>query len=395
MKTLIAPTCAFALLFSACSSLPTSTPTNTPATAAPAATPANAVLGDYGCPLTTARTAKATVTLGPSPGLPASPAQGEPLVIIGTVYAKDCTPLPGVTLELWQTDADGVYGPGHGSDQMQCCYFQGDVTTDAAGQFQIITVRPGHYAGEADPPPAHIHINILHATGGRMTEFVFRDDPYLFGDLVNSGLVALTPVEGAAIGDIVLTDIAPAASLLPQADGPRHFQIVPEQSEASYQISEKFADFASMVTAVGVTSLIEGELQVDMDNVSAQVLTMTVDLRGLKTDDPQRDEKLADDWLVTNDYPFAYFTSTAIANAPAQYTEGAEAVFRLIGDMTIRDVTRSTTFDVRARLLGDTLTGSAEGTIRMTDFGIEPPNLLGFVKVEDDVLLKVTFTAQE
>ena len=67
----------------------------------------------------------AIVEMGPGPGIPASTAQGERLTISAVVYTRDCQPVSGVDINLWQTD-------------------------------------PGVYQGEARPPPAHIHVEILH-----------------------------------------------------------------------------------------------------------------------------------------------------------------------------------------------------------------------------------------
>lgn len=373
----------------ACANTSTPPPLATPlptTTAAPQ-------LGDYGCPLTTASSAapEATVTLGPGEGIPASPAQGESLIIIGTVYAKDCTPLPNTTLEVWQTDAAGEYGPGHNTNNMQCCYYLGAVTTDVAGRFQIITVRPGHYAGETSPPPAHIHVRVLRQKAEVLeTEFVFRDDSQLLGDPLNSNLIPLTLTDTYAIGDIVL-NVETSANPASQA---RTFRIVSERTTAAYEIRETFAKLASMITARAVTPLVEGEVLVDLSAPpSAQVVTMTVDLRGLDSGEPKRDEKLADQWVVTNAYPLAYFVSTEIRNAPQTYTAGAETSFTLVGDLTIREITRPVEFVVRATLTGSTLTGSAESAILMSDFGIEPPNIFNFVVVEDEVKITVDFVA--
>jgi protocatechuate 3,4-dioxygenase beta subunit/polyisoprenoid-binding protein YceI len=412
----------FALIFliaviTACRSISNVTPSGATATVAtPASTTVQSTqaptesqptLGKTGCPMTQVQSAdeSATLTLGPTAGIPATTAQGERLVIIGTVYADDCTPLPGATLTVWQTDAEGVYGPGHDTDDLQCCYLQGSVRTDADGHYQLITVRPGHYKGQEPPPPAHIHMEVAHAQASPlMTESVFADDQYL-SDPENEGYIVVTLTnasdsEGAylfGVADVVLQRSAAAAGGAKAASGgSRTFQIVPEQSEATYQIEEKFADFASMTSAIGVTNLLEGALTINLDAPpSVESLTMTVDLRGLKTGEINRDEKLADRWLVTNDYPFAYFTATGIENGPGQYTEGEEISFTLLGDMTIRDITRPMTFDVTAKLAGDTLTGTATGQLKMTDFGIDPPNLLGFVKVEDEVMITVNFTMKE
>jgi protocatechuate 3,4-dioxygenase beta subunit len=104
----------------------------------------------------------AILELGPGPGIPPTTAAGEKLVIIGTVYTEDCTPLAGAILNVWQTDANGEYGPGHGSDDMRCCYLMGSLRTDSDGHYQLITVKPAHYIGEQPPPPAHIHLEISH-----------------------------------------------------------------------------------------------------------------------------------------------------------------------------------------------------------------------------------------
>jgi polyisoprenoid-binding protein YceI len=288
----------------------------------------------------------ATITLGPSAGItpPKTQKPGQRLILLGTVYAEDCTPLPGVTLNVWQTNADGEYGPGHDTNNLQCCYLQGAVRTDANGRYQLITVMPGHYRGQSSPPPAHIHVEAHHPDaepGG--AEIVFADDPYLPRNADDTD------------GYVVVT--------LAEATGPE---------------------------------LIDGALQISLaEPPTVHALTVTVDLRGLVSDDPQRDEKLADRWLVTTAYPFATFTFVELQNAPAQYAEGESIAFTLVGDMTLRDVTRSMPFAVTARLAGDTVTGSASAMLKMTEYGIEPPDLLGFVKVEDEVRVKVDFTARE
>ena len=268
--------------------------------------------GQKGCHVTQAPSVSesARLTLGPRAGIPPSTAQGEKLILVGTVYADDCTPLAGATLNLWQTDPNGEYGPGHGTDNLQCCYLQGTVRTDANGHYELITVKPGYYKGVQPPPPAHIHVEVKHPDAQPlMTEIVFVDDPYLVNaesdDLIVSSLTSAAGPEGAylylhGVADMVL-----------------------QKSAAAYHIREKFAIFPVMTSAVGVTHLLEGALQIDLnDPPTLQALTMTVDLRGLKTDEPHRDEKLADEWLVTNQYPFAYFTATGIQTGPEHYAEG-------------------------------------------------------------------------
>jgi polyisoprenoid-binding protein YceI len=77
------------------------------------------------------------------------------------------------------------------------------------------------------------------------------------------------------------------------------------------------------------------------------------------------------------------------------YQEGQLVTFTLHGDMTIRDITRPLAFQVSARLAGDTLIGTATAALKMTDFGIAPPNFLDFVVVEDEVGIVVNIVAKE
>jgi len=350
--------------------------------------------------------AGSTALLGPGPGIPVSGAVGERLVIEGWAVTQDCTPLEGAELTLWQTDAAGSYGPGHGSEEMQCCYYQGSVRTGPQGWFRFETIRPGAYAGETKPPPAHIHLEVRHPDAEMYPgEFVFAGDPALPPNPETSGYLVLDPQSAQdesgkylfAETLLILTgkNKPEADSSTGSARGNRVFVIDPQESQVSYQIREKFADLPSKISAVGVSKAVSGEIQVDLSGAPKAAVELTADLRELRTDDPQRDEKLYDRWLVTRDFPFAKFSGSSIAGSPAQYVEGEQVQFQITGDLTIRDVTRPVTFEIRAKLAGDSIQGSGSARIRMTDFGIDPPNLLGFVVVEDEVLVEVDLTARE
>jgi len=110
---------------------------------------------------------------GPSHGLPRSQAAGERLVIAAVVLDPECRPASGASVHVWHTDAAGRYGPaGGGADEIECCYYQGTVSTDRSGGFRLETVRPSRY-GQQNAPPAHIHLEIHHSSGSLMAELVF------------------------------------------------------------------------------------------------------------------------------------------------------------------------------------------------------------------------------
>jgi protocatechuate 3,4-dioxygenase beta subunit len=148
--------------------------------------------------------APSTARLGPggdverTPETVAAGRGGQRLVVEGTVYRADCrTPLAGASVAVWQTNAAGEYGPGQGTSAERCCYLAAALRTDQRGRYRFETVRPGHYKGEAEPPPAHIHFDVQHPdAAGLLTELLFEGDPRLQPGVLGE-VVAPTPVPGS------------------------------------------------------------------------------------------------------------------------------------------------------------------------------------------------------
>jgi Dioxygenase len=113
------------------------------------------------------------VVPGPSDGMPPTTARGEPMVIVGVVLDPSCRPAAGATVSIWHTDSRGLYRP---SGRSQGNYYQGVVLTDANGRFRLESIRPAQYP-EPGAPPAHVHLQLRHASGRLTTEIVFATDP--------------------------------------------------------------------------------------------------------------------------------------------------------------------------------------------------------------------------
>lgn len=103
---------------------------------------------------------------------------GEPLIVSGTVYGADGkTPLPGVLIYVYQTDAEGYYRKGNNSSDNP--RLKGWMKTNAEGKYEFRTVKPGSYPGSRNP--AHIHSKVTipgHGEQG-IDEFHFDGDPFL------------------------------------------------------------------------------------------------------------------------------------------------------------------------------------------------------------------------
>ena len=123
--------------------------------------------------------------------------EGEILVVEGHVRDTDGNPLPGATIDIWQTAPNGMYSSQDPEQDINS--FHALMTTDDTGRYAFTTVRPVSYTVPDDGPvgdilraagrhpwrPSHLHY-IVHAKGHRslVTEIFPDDDPYLDGDTV-------------------------------------------------------------------------------------------------------------------------------------------------------------------------------------------------------------------
>jgi polyisoprenoid-binding protein YceI len=188
------------------------------------------------------------------------------------------------------------------------------------------------------------------------------------------------------------------ATTAPEASsaGLRSFAIVPEQTEASYEVQEQFLNRDLPNKAIGRTNSVEGTFQFDASGrPTGQVTEIKVDLRTLTSDRSMRDQRIRREWLESDTYPYATFVSTGVEGVPESYTEGQDVSFKLLGNLTIREVTKPVTFDVTGKLEGDTVSGIASTSVLMKDFGFDPPTVAGVLTVQDGVTINVNFTAKE
>lgn len=120
-----------------------------------------------------------------------------------------------------------------------------------------------------------------------------------------------------------------------QAPAPNTWAIDSSHSAA------RFAVRHMMVSTVrGTLGPVSGGIVYDGKNLSSIVADVSIDVKGLSTGDERRDAHLrTPDFFAADQYPNIRFKSTRVV-------AGAGGAFKLIGDLTIRDVTKSVTLDV-------------------------------------------------
>lgn len=178
------------------------------------------------------------------------------------------------------------------------------------------------------------------------------------------------------------------------SSGSQRWVFDPADTEVVYEVNETFLSQMVRATAVGVTKAVEGEVEMDLsDWTTLKVSPVRVDISQFTSDQPRRDERIRREWLESERYPIAVFVPTAFEGLPQQYTDGDEIAITVHGELTVREVTRSVTWEGVLRLSDGMMHGNLQTDVLMTDFGFDPPSILGVLRAENEVHLTFNFTA--
>ncbi len=170
-------------------------------------------------------------------------------------------------------------------------------------------------------------------------------------------------------------------------------QIAQGQSKASFIIDEVLNGKPNKV--VGTTDQVAGEIAVDPNDPSkSRVGTIQVEARALTTDSGMRNRTIANRILQTSQYEFITFAPSRLTGLPQQAAVGQSYTFQIVGNLTIRGVTKEVTFDVTAKAASATrLEGTAKTTINYSDYGIRIPQVPQVASVANQVGLQLDFVA--
>src|SRR5690606_34155070 len=119
--------------------------------------------------------------------------------------------------------------------------------------------------------------------------------------------------------------------------------------------------------------------------------------RTLETDDENRTRALRNQILQSrmDDFEYATFVPTSLSGLPEEPVAVGDAVtFQLTGDLTVRNITNSVTFDVTVTLdSNERLQGSASTSTTRAAYELTIPNAPGVANVTDEVTLEIDFVA--
>ena len=173
------------------------------------------------------------------------------------------------------------------------------------------------------------------------------------------------------------------------------FRIVPEESEVRFEIDEILRGAPTLV--VGTTNQIAGDFIVDFANLGASELgTLRINVRTLRTPEDRRDRAIRSRILesASDEFEFITFEPVNLVGLPESVEMGQPAPFQIVGNLTIRNITREVTFDAELTLAApDRVEGTAVTVIQRPDYNLTIPSVPFVASVDEDVLLGITFVA--
>ena len=163
-----------------------------------------------------------------------------------------------------------------------------------------------------------------------------------------------------------------------------------ESTFLGYRVNEKLASLPSPSDAVGRTPAVEGTMTIAGSTVSAA--DVTGDLSQLESDQDRRDSRIRTSGLESDTFPEATFTLTGPLDLGEVPEVGAEVNATASGDLTLHGVTKAVEVPLEARWSGETIEVIGTLDIVFADYDIDPPNIGGFVTVEDEGEMELQLT---
>ncbi len=163
-------------------------------------------------------------------------------------------------------------------------------------------------------------------------------------------------------------------------------------NKARYRVRERLLGKELDNDAVGETKAITGAIALDANGqVVRGASQFSVALQGLKSDQSRRDTYVRNRLLETDSFPSTRLAITGVRGLPSPLPTGGTVQFTLLGDLTVKGVTRPTEWRVNATVNGDRLVGSAATAFTFAQFKLTQPKVRILLSVADTIKLEYDF----
>ena len=210
--------------------------------------------------------------------------------------------------------------------------------------------------------------------------------------IAGCGGTEAAPAAGAGEGSVDSSSTAISEVAESGVGTPVVLELVPERSVARYRVREQLVSLDLPNDAVGETSDVSGQIALDGEGgVVQEASSIRVGVAGLTSDRDRRDGYLRNRLLRADEYPTVELRPTAMRGLPFPLPRSGTRTFEVVGDLTVLDVTRPTTWEVTATFDGDGARGSAVTRFSFDDFQLTQPRVPVVLSVADTIALEIDF----
>ncbi len=158
------------------------------------------------------------------------------------------------------------------------------------------------------------------------------------------------------------------------------------ESFVGYRVEEELATIGYK-EAVGRSPTIEATITIAGGQLTA--VTVTADLRDLKSDDSRRDGAIRNQALESNAFPEATFELTEPLVVPDGLAAGDPISVEAQGTLTLHGVTREVTIPLEAELANGVMVIVGSLPIVFADYDIDQPRSPILVSIEDNGVMEL------
>ena len=202
------------------------------------------------------------------------------------------------------------------------------------------------------------------------------------------------PDDGARSATPGTTTVASAGAIADSSSTwATRYVVAPAGNEVRYRVREQLVGFDLPNDAVGKSAKVAGAIAFDADGrLLPTESRFVVDASTFVSDRDRRDRYVSGRLLTTTEFPEVVFRPTEVRGVTLPLATSGPRSFELIGDLTVRSVTRPTVWRVTAQPTNAGVSGTASTRFVFEDFSMEKPRVRSVLSVADTIALEYDFS---
>jgi polyisoprenoid-binding protein YceI len=170
------------------------------------------------------------------------------------------------------------------------------------------------------------------------------------------------------------------------------YVVAPTGNEVRYRVREQLVGFDLPNDAVGKSGNVTGAIAFDADGrLLPAESRFTVDASTFVSDRDRRDRYVGSRSLNAEQFAEIVLVPTELRGISLPLASTGSRSFELVGDLTVRGVTRPTIWRVRAQLADGRVSGTGSTRFVFDDFQMEKPRVRSVLSVADTIALEYDF----